>query len=216
MLAHCQHKDMAGSYIARHDEAMRKIIKAALKGQQGSNYVIADVGRLPELQKLGVHSKRIRACTLPDEFVDTSGSEQHNRGSAPYAPGCRDKMRPDIMPIEMTPFEYQQHNLHPSTKRLSLNLPTGSARKVWIVEGGYVDKFHEKQQQHKRLEASLKAYGYDVHVLPVTLGFYGTIPNSAVEAMHTLGIERKRAKKLLLAHTRHHNTTRNGDAQEKT
>ena len=65
MLGHCQHKDMAGSYIARHDEAMRKVIKATLKGQQGSKYIIADVGRLPELQKLGVHSKRIPAFVLP-------------------------------------------------------------------------------------------------------------------------------------------------------
>ena len=62
-----------------------------------------------------------------------------------------------------------------------------------------MDKLHEKQQQHQRLEASLRAYGDDVSVLPIILGFYGTIPNSAVEAVHTLGIERKRANKLLLA-----------------
>ena len=66
----------------------------------------------------------------------------------------------------------------------------------------YVDKLHEKQQQHQRLEASLIAYGYDVTVLPIILGSYGTIPISAVEAVHTLGIERKRANSCYLRYTR--------------
>ena len=208
MLGHCQHKDMAGSYIARHDEAMRKVIKATLKGQQGNNYIIADVGRLPELQRLGVHSKRIPAFVLPDEFDDTSGSEQQAKGAASDAQSHRDKIRPDIMTVEMTPAEYQQQKLQSGMHQLSPIMPTGHARKVWIVEGftqvycsdvSYVDKLHEKQQQHQRLEASLRAYGYDVSRLPILLGFYGTIPFSAVEAVHTLGIERKRANKLLLA-----------------
>ena len=44
-------------------------------------------------------------------------------------------------------------------------------------------------------------------MLPIIIGFYGTIPNSAVEAVHTLGIERKRANKLLLALHTHAITT---------
>ena len=122
-------------------------------------------------------------------------------------------MRSDIMTVEITPAEYQQQRLHSGMHQLSSIMPTGCARKVWIVEGGYcsdtryVDKLHEKQQQHQRLEASLRAYGYDVSVLPIMLGFYGTIPNSAVEAVHTLGIERKRANKLLLALHTHAITT---------
>ena len=166
MLGHCQHKDMAGSYIARHDEAMRKVIKATLKGQQGNNYIIADVGRLPELQRLGVHSKRIPAFVLPDEFVDTSGFAQQVRDAASDAQSHRNKMRPDIMTVEMTSAEYRQQKLQSSMHQLSPTMPTGCVRKVWMVEGGYcsdtryVDKLHEKQQQHQRLEASLRACGY--------------------------------------------------------
>ena len=71
----------------------------------------------------------------------------------------------------------------------------------------YVEKLHEKQQQHQGLEASLRAYGYDVSVLPIVLGFYGTISISAVKVAHTLGIERKGAIKLLLALHMHAITT---------
>ena len=105
--------------------------------QQGSNYIIADVGRLPELQRLGVHSKRITAFVLPDEFVDTSKFEQQVRGAA------------DIMKVEMTPDEYKQQELNSGMHQLSPIMPTGCARKVWTVEGGYcsdtryVDKSHE-------------------------------------------------------------------------
>lgn len=56
----------------------------------------------------------------------------------------------------------------------------------------------ERHQQHHRLGASLKAYGYGVSVLPIILGFCGTTPNFAVEAVHTLGMEKGRADKLQL------------------
>ena len=44
-------------------------------------------------------------------------------------------------------------------------------------------------------------------MLPIILGFYGTIPNSTVEAVYTLGIESKRANKLLVALHTHAITT---------
>ena len=136
ILGHCKHKDMAGSYIARHDEAMRKVIKAAFKGQQDSNYIIADVGRLQELKKLAVHSKRVPAFVLPNEFVDTSSLGQQTHNDAAHAQESRDKMRPAIMTVEMTPTDYQHCQLHPSTHNLSPKMPNGSTRKVWVVEGG--------------------------------------------------------------------------------
>ena len=179
--------------------AESSVIKAAFKWQEGSNYIIADVGRLPELHRLAVHSKRSPAFVLPDEFVDTSGFEQQIGCNALDAQSSRDKMRPDIMTVEMTPTEYQQHKLHPSMHQLSPNMPAGCARRVWIVEGGYcsdtryVDKLHENQQQHQTLEASLKAYGYGVPVLPITLSFYGTIPDSAIVTVHTLSTKGGRA-----------------------
>lgn len=159
-----------------------------------------------------VHSKRVPAFVLPDDFVDTSTYEQQEDG-APDAQSRRDKMRPDIMTVEITPNDYQQYKLQPNMHQLSPNMPNGAARKVLIVEGRYssdtryIDKLHEKQQQHQRLQASLTAYGYNLTVLPITLGFYGTVSNSTVEAVRTLGIERGRVNKLLLAPHTHAITT---------
>ena len=204
---------MAGSYTARHDKAMRKVVKAALKGQQSNHHIIADVGKLPELQRLGVHSKRVPAFILPDGFIGTSSLEHQEEGDALNAKSRRDKMRPDIMTAVMTPIERHRYTQHPNMPPLCPNLPNGCARKVWIVEGGYcmdtryVDKLHEKQEQHKELEASLRAYGYNVSVLPIILGFCGTIPNSVIEAMRALSNETTRANKLLLALHTHAITT---------
>ena len=50
---------MKAMYIARHDKAMRKILKQVVQGQHGSFYIVANVGTLEGLQQLGVHSKRI-------------------------------------------------------------------------------------------------------------------------------------------------------------
>ena len=74
---------------------------------------------------------------LPDEFVVTSDFEQQVRGAASEAQSHRNKMRPDIMTVEMTPAEYQQQRIHSGMHQLSPIMPTGCARKVWILEGGY-------------------------------------------------------------------------------
>jgi len=44
------HPDMSKQYIyiARHDKAMRTVIQALTKGQCGSHYLIADVGKIPK------------------------------------------------------------------------------------------------------------------------------------------------------------------------
>ncbi len=53
------HPDMSKQYIARHDKAMRTVIQAFTKGQCGSHYLIADVGKIEGLKDIGVHSKRV-------------------------------------------------------------------------------------------------------------------------------------------------------------
>ena len=45
----------------------------------------------------------------------------------------------------------------------------------------------------------LQSYGYDVIMLPIILGFSGTMYKSMVEGMHKLDIEKVRSTKLLSA-----------------
>ena len=42
------------------------LISAMIKGNQGGNYIIADVGQEDALKELGVHSTRIPSYILPD------------------------------------------------------------------------------------------------------------------------------------------------------
>ena len=47
---------MEALYLARHDEAMRKLLERVLNAKHGAHYVIADVGTLERLKQLGVHN----------------------------------------------------------------------------------------------------------------------------------------------------------------
>ena len=57
----CMYPDMSKQHIARHDKAMRTVIQAFTKGQCGSHYLIADIGKIEGLKDIGVHSKRVSA-----------------------------------------------------------------------------------------------------------------------------------------------------------
>ena len=67
------HPDMSKQYIARHIKAMRTVIQAFTKGQCGSHYLIADVGKIEGLKDIGVHSKRVPAFVLPDRCLQARG-----------------------------------------------------------------------------------------------------------------------------------------------
>ena len=67
------HLDMSKQYIARHDKAMRTVIQAFTKGQCGSHYLIADVGKIEGLKDIGGHSKRVPAFVLPDRCLQARG-----------------------------------------------------------------------------------------------------------------------------------------------
>ena len=62
----CTHADMKKQHIARHDTMMRMLVKEFTKGSKGSHYLIADVGTVDTLKKIGVHSKRVPKFVLPD------------------------------------------------------------------------------------------------------------------------------------------------------
>jgi len=76
------HPDMSKQYIARHDKAMRTVIQAFTKGQCGSHYLIADVGKIEGLKDMGVHSKRVPAAReFPHLYSQT---DVYKQGLGPY------------------------------------------------------------------------------------------------------------------------------------
>ena len=48
----CSHADMKKQYIARHGTTVRLMIKGLIKGRQGRNYIVADVGQVEQLKEL--------------------------------------------------------------------------------------------------------------------------------------------------------------------
>lgn len=123
-------------------------------------YLIANVVREEGLKELGAHGKKLPAFVLPDEcmqsrgLVPQTGRVVLQRGLAE----TRSKMRPDLMVVEMTASEQRTYLQHDDTtgatlRTLTAHLPNGTARRTWIVEGGYCsDTQHEeklKEQRHK-------------------------------------------------------------------
>ena len=174
---------MKKQHIARHDAMMRVIIKEFTKGSKGSHYLIADVGTVCTLKKIGVHSKRVPKFVLPD--VHTQHSTQDIASCSNHSTcrmdETRKKMSSDMMMVEMTDTEqltYLPHDTDTGSRlpNLQCTMPNGKARKVTIVEGGYcsdvsyLEKVKEKGQQHARLEEALRLYGYDVTSLTYICG----------------------------------------------
>ena len=83
-------------------------------------------------------------------------------------------------------------------------MPNGTARRIWIVEGGYCsdtryqEKLKDKEAQHQALQEALEDYGYKVAVLPVILGFSGSHFHTTTHAFKQLGIEHSAATTLML------------------
>jgi len=194
-------------YIARHDKAMRKIIKEVMKGQSGSHFIIADVGQLEGLRQLGVHGKRIPEFVLNDRSLPQSytAAQDRNVASDNDPEQIRNKLRPDLMIVEMSAIEHEQYMQHATMAQLCPQMLDGKPRKVWVAEAGYCsdtmyeDKLKEKELQHRRLQQALSAYGYEVIAVPTILGFYGTIFTTTVQSAQTLGVERVRVNRLMNA-----------------
>ena len=192
---HCGMKDPDGSYSGlcqsavlkamyvlkqtlRHDEAMRKVLKAITRGPHGPFLKIADIGRDELVQGLGIVSKRIPAWLLSDADLQAAG----------VSPARRNILRPDIMLVESshceevayassaTIQELSSQIDHHVPKALQPRLTKGSRRPpeadrplprpriIWLLEGGntsdtrYKEKFNEKQVQHRTLIEALGTY----------------------------------------------------------
>ena len=204
----CSHADMKKQYIARHDKATTMLSNAMTKGKRGGDYMIGDFGKVEKLKEVGVHSKKIPSFILPDPHVQT-GNQDHVdcRDGLTCRDPVRNKMRPDIMMVEMTDAERTKYLPHDADTGQALpslpaEMPSGKTRKIHIVEVGYCSdtrylrKLEEKEKQHSALESALKSYGYEVVVLTYILGFYGSTYTSNQETLKTLGIEHAAADKL--------------------
>ena len=131
MLGGCMNADMKALYIARHDKAMRHVLKQVLKGQHGGYYVIADVGTLEGLQQMGAHSKRIPDFIIPEECPLVQEAEGNTTTHD------RERLRPDIMLVQVNDVERQNYTTKANMPALNTSMPDNTPRKAWIVEGGY-------------------------------------------------------------------------------
>ena len=169
---------MKKQHIARHDAMMRMLKKEFTKCAKGSHYLIADVGTADTLKDIGVHSKRVPKFVLPDSHIQHTTQNMESCGNhlTCRVGDARKKMRPDMMVVEMTDTEqhtYLPHDTDTGSRlpNLQPTMPSGKARKIMIIEGGYcsdvsyLEKAKEKRQQHAKLEEALRLYGYDVTTL---------------------------------------------------
>ena len=186
-----------------------KLSNDCTKGSKGSHYLIADVGTVDTLKDLGVHSKPVPKFVLPDSHIQhtTQNTEPCNNHSTCRIGDTRKRMRPDMMIVELTDTEqhtYLPHDTDTGSRlpNLQPTMPSGKARKVTIVEGGYcsdvacLEKVKEKGQQHDKLEEALRLYGYDVISLAYVCGCTGSQYHSSNDTIRMLGIEHSVAKKL--------------------
>ena len=121
---------------------MRTAIQAFTKGQCGSHYLIANVGKIAGLKDISVHSKRVPAFVLPDRCLQARDLDPSvERGFLQGGADTRSKMRPDMMIVEMTAAEQQRYLQHDDNSGSRLTpltpvMPNGNPRSIKIVQGG--------------------------------------------------------------------------------
>ena len=81
ILGGCHVAVFKAMYIARHDQALRLILKSIVTGDHGGYYTIADIGRAELIEDMGVSAKRIPPWLLPDSClaranINPSGEKQ--------------------------------------------------------------------------------------------------------------------------------------------
>ena len=168
VLGGCKVPAFKAMYIARHDQALRLILKSIAKGDHGGYYKIADIGRAEVIEDMGVSAKTILPWLLPDSCLERADID----------PADRNRLRPDIMLVNMSQSEcmsYERHSrrqLEFSTTTNSQSRANGSSgpqrRRVWLIEGGYTSdtrhlaKLAEKETQHRKLVGALELRGFDV------------------------------------------------------
>ena len=107
LLGGCRYKDMVKSYIARHNEAGRLILKAITKGTSGNNVFIADLGTQENMQAVGALDTRLppwlaQETTILEMRQDGEERDRTTDSLGITAPEDRRKVRPDIMTVDLT------------------------------------------------------------------------------------------------------------------
>ena len=215
-LGGCRHPDMTKSYIARHNEAGRKILKELKRGPLGNQFMIADVGSEDYMKDLGAQglklpewiakSDTIKALNTSlqssrEKLATTSDDVMWNR----MDPMDRLKMRPDILLVDKTleeveSIEIKQALKAPAVKRRRDGREIQGTRtqvvpcKIKIIEIGYTsdtryqEKMNKKKQQHAQLCKVLMAEGHSVELLPIIRGTQGSLYKCSTRALTSLQI----------------------------
>ena len=83
-------------YIERHNRAGRRVVKEISKGKHGANFTMGDLGAYDKVEHLG-RENRIPKTILSDRIIESMGCQT----------GIREKLRPDIMVVEVSPAEVE-------------------------------------------------------------------------------------------------------------
>ena len=75
ILGGCHVPAFKAMYIARHDQALRLILRSIVTGDHGGYYTIADIGRAEPMVDIGVSAKRIPPWLLPDSCLATANTD---------------------------------------------------------------------------------------------------------------------------------------------
>ena len=202
---------MTKSFIARHNEAGRMILKAIKNGPIGNHYMIADIGTEEHMTDLGVQDMRLPDWLAKPEIIEklnaiSTTEEWKDRkdtceGWSRMDPTDRLKLRPDIMIVNVTNQEaaslHQGPKMSNKRTRSGVQIPIlrdSPIYEIKIIEIGYssdtryIEKLQEKEQQHAQLCRILREEGHKVDFIPIILGTQGSVFRCSTKAFESLGM----------------------------
>lgn len=134
MLGRCGHAEVKKVYIARHNEAMKMIMKLITTGTLGNYFCVADVGTRTAMAGLGAAGTR-----LPDWHITETTMQRCD-----FPPADKHKLRPDCIIVEFPEDEVPGQPLRSkrSAEGQERTVRTHSMagrqpKKIWVVEVGY-------------------------------------------------------------------------------
>jgi ribonuclease HI len=163
MLGGCRDPHMRALFTARHDKAARILIEHMRKGAHGSFYMLADVGTPSSLEPLGVKDKRIPRWIIPEEAHTT---------------------RVDILmahvPVHRTPR---------GTRHLRPGTTIDVVELTYRADHRRNEARAEKEEQHARTLACLRARGYNVRYHIWDISNTGAMTSDLARSAAELGVQ---------------------------
>ena len=180
MLGACAHDSISGLRILRHNDAVRHIAKGI---RQSS---------IPHIRNALLY---MDAGNTPDAIIADEGNRVPGWLLPDTDPQLRNKLRPDILLITM-PDSIDKHSI-----RLEYAKEQAG---IYIIEVGYgadtkyEETLQKKTDQHTSLCSLLREQGWTVHTpTPFVLGFGGSIYQSSVTTLTSLGVQKSTALHIL-------------------